>query len=96
MKKIIKKLNVLLDKKQKRTMLYLVFMMIIGAGLQVAGVGMIVPVVSIVMNPKSVETNELVHMLYVILGEGTIQRFSILIMLGLILIFIIKNVFLYF
>jgi len=96
MKKIIKKLNVLLDKKQKRTMWLLVIMMIIGAGLQVAGVGMIVPVVSIVMNPESVEKEGLVRTLYLMLGEGSTQRFAIIIMLGLIMIFIIKNVFLYF
>lgn len=96
MKKIIKKLNVLLDKKQKRTMWLLVIMMIIGAGLQVAGVGMIVPVVSIVMNPESVEKEGLVRTLYLMLGEGSTQRFAVIIMLGLIMIFIIKNVFLYF
>ena len=39
---IIKKLRVLLDKKQKRTMVGLIFLMVISAFLQTAGVGMLV------------------------------------------------------
>lgn len=94
--KIFKKLNVLLDKKQKRTMILLVIMMIVGAVLQVAGVGMIVPVVSVVMDPDAIVNNDLVRVLYELLGGGSQQRFSVIIMLALIAIFIIKNVFLYF
>lgn len=94
--KIFKKLNVLLDKKQKNTMVLLVIMMIIGAVLQVAGVGMIVPVVSVVMDPDAIVNNDLVRVLYELLGGGSQQRFTVIIMLALIAIFIIKNVFLYF
>ena len=39
---IIKKLCVLLDKKQKRTMVGLIILMVISAFLQTAGVGMLV------------------------------------------------------
>lgn len=95
MKKILKKLSVLLDKKQKRTMAFLVIMMVIGAGLQVAGVGMIVPVVSVVMDSQSIDNNEMVHSMYELLGGGSHQRFTVLIMLGLIGIFIVKNLFLF-
>ncbi len=96
MGKILKKINVLLDAKQKRTMVLLVIMMIIGAGLQVAGVGMIVPVVNVVMNADAVETNGMVRTLYEFLGGGSTQRFSVIIMLLLIAIFIVKNLFLFF
>ena len=96
MGKILRKMNVLLDKKQKRSMALLVVIMIIGAGLQVAGVGMIVPVVNVVMNSDAVETNDLVRTMYQIVGGGSKQRFTVIIMLGLIGIFIVKNVFLYF
>ena len=50
MLQILKKLNLLLDKKQKKTMAWLTVLMVIGAALQTAGVGMIMPVVSIVMD----------------------------------------------
>ncbi len=96
MGKIFRKMNVLLDSKQKRSMVLLIIMMIVGAGLQVAGVGMIVPVVNVVMNSNATESEGLVRTLYELLGGGSKQRFTVIIMLGLIAIFIIKNVFLFF
>ena len=50
MLQIIKKMNVLLDKKQKRTMVGLIILMVISAFLQTAGVGMLVEVMQIVMD----------------------------------------------
>lgn len=96
MGKIFKKMNVLLDSKQKRSMVLLIIMMIVGAGLQVAGVGMIVPVVNVVMNSNATESEGLVRTLYELLGGGSKQRFTVIIMLGLIAVFVIKNVFLFF
>ena len=95
MRNIFKKLKVLLDRKQKRDMGWLVLMMVIGAGLQVAGVGMIVPVVGVVIDTNAIETNKLVGSLYRWLGGGSTQRFTVIIMCSLIGIFIIKNLFLY-
>ena len=48
MLQIIKKMNVLLDKKQKRTMVGLIILMVISAFLQTAGVGMLVEGMQIV------------------------------------------------
>ncbi len=95
MKNIFKKLRVLLDRKQKRDMGWLVVMMVMGAGLQVAGVGMIVPVVGVVMDANAIETNKLVGSLYRWLGGGSQMRFTVIIMCSLIAIFIVKNLFLY-
>ena len=54
MGKIIRKLNVLLDRKQKVTMAGLLVMMLIGAVLEVASIGIVVPVVTIVMDENAV------------------------------------------
>lgn len=96
MKKIVNKLNLLLDRKQKITMGWLVVMMIVGAALQTAGVGMIVPVVSLVMNADAIESNGTLHAVYEWLGMNSIRQFTVLIMIGLVVTFIVKNVFLYF
>lgn len=93
---IFKKMNLLLDGKQKRTMVLLVIMMIVGAGLQVAGVGMIVPVVSMVMDADAIAGDGMVHDLYVLLGVESVKTFTVIIMSALVGIFIIKNLFLYF
>lgn len=93
---ILKKMNLLLDKKQKRTMVWLVIMMIVGAGLQVAGVGMIVPVVSMVMDADAVHGDGLAHTLYELIGVESVTSFTAIIMVALVVVFIVKNLFLYF
>ncbi|MBQ4536969.1 MAG: ABC transporter ATP-binding protein [Lachnospiraceae bacterium] len=95
MLQILKKLNVLLDKKQKRTMVGLMFLMVIGAFLQTAGVGLLVQVINVVLDPEAVENSALAQVLYKILGSRDYKNFAITVMVLLIVTFIVKNVFLY-
>ena len=95
MKQILKKLNVLLDKKQKRTMGGLMVLMIIGAALQTAGVGMLVQVVTVVMDPAAPEKSSLVGWVYESLGFQDYGSFSVAVMAALILVFAVKNLFLF-
>lgn len=95
MGKILKKLNVLLDKKQKWTMVGLLVMMLIGAVLEVASIGIVVPVVSIVMDENAINDGGIVQTLYEILPVNSVRQFTVVIMLSLIAAFIIKNIFLF-
>ncbi|MDR2044045.1 MAG: ABC transporter ATP-binding protein/permease [Clostridium sp.] len=95
MLRILRKLRVLLDRKQKRTMGGLVFLMILGAFLQTVGVGMIIPVVAVAMDSAAIRENKLVYGLYLLLGGGSEKRFTVRIMLLLIGVFLVKNLFLY-
>ena len=96
MGRILKKLNILLDKSQKRTMGWLVVLMVISAALQTLGVGMILPVVQIVMDKEAIRKPGLLHDAYLLLGGGSEMRFTVLVMLGLVLAYVLKNVFLFF
>ncbi len=93
---ILKKLNILLDKAQKRAMGWLVVLMVISAALQTLGVGMILPVVQIVMDSQAIDRPGLLHQAYLWLGGGSRMRFSVIVMLGLVLAYVLKNVFLFF
>lgn len=95
MVKILKKINVLMNKKQKRAMCGLIAMMIIGAFLETLGVAMVVPVVTLVITPDKMEQNEIVQKIYNMLHLGSLTQFTVLVMLALILIFVIKNLFLF-
>lgn len=95
MLQIIKKLRILLDRKQKLSMVGLMFLMIIGAFLQTAGVGMLVQVVSVVIDPESVEKSGIVRSFYDFLGCQDFQTFSVTVMALLIGVFIVKNIFLF-
>ncbi len=96
MLKIIKKLQVLLDRKQKRAMGGLIVLMVIGAFLQTAGVGMLVQVVDVVIDPGAVENSDTAGALYRLLGCGSYRSFSVTVMILLIAVFVIKNLFLFF
>ena len=95
MAQILKKLNVLRDKKQKRTMVGLMFMMVIGAFLQTAGVGLLVQVVSVIVDPQAVEKSGIVKGFYDFLGCKDFQSFSVTVMVFLIVTFAVKNLFLF-
>lgn len=95
MGQILKKLNVLLDGKQKRTMGGLMVLMVIGAILQTAGVGMLVQVVTVVIDPQTVEKSGLVKSVYEFFGFSDYSSFSILVMAMLVVVFVVKNAFLF-
>ena len=95
MVKILKKLNVLLDRKQKLTMAGLLVMMLIGAILEVASIGIVVPVVSMVMDENAIYNGGIVQTLYEFLPVNGARQFTIVIMLSLIGMFVLKNIFLF-
>lgn len=92
---ILKKLNVLLDKKQKTTMVGLMVMMVIGAVLQTAGVGLLVQVVNIVIDPEAVQNSRIASFVYRAFGSPEYKTFAVTIMAVLIVVFIVKNIFLF-
>ena len=95
MAQIIKKLRVLLDRRQKRAMAGLVVLMIIGAFLQTAGVGMLVQAVNVVIDPQVLEKNDIARAFYDFLGCRDFRTFSITMMALLIVTFVAKNAFLF-
>ncbi|MBQ9926685.1 MAG: ABC transporter ATP-binding protein [Lachnospiraceae bacterium] len=98
MAKIFKKLMVLLDKKQKHKMVLLVFMMLIGAVLETLGVSMILPVMNVVMEENAVQKHAYLRVICDVFGiahEDT-RSLMILVMVGLVVIFAVKNIFLFF
>ena len=95
MLQILKKLRVLLDKKQKRTMAGLIVLMVIGAFLQTAGVGLLVEVVNVIIDPDAVMNSTIAKLCYDLLGSNSYESFAITVMVLLIVTFVVKNVFLY-
>ncbi len=98
MKKIIKKMMVLLDGRQKRVMMFLVLLMLLGAVLETAGVSMVLPVMNVVMDEHAVEKHAYLRVICDILHieyENT-RGLIIVTMTALIGIFAVKNIFLFF
>ncbi len=96
MRKIYSKLKVLLDKRQKRQMVGIVILMLIGGVLEAFGIAMIAPVMQVVIDPKQVEESRILSGIYSLFHLGSTTQLAALIMVALILVFVVKNVFLYF
>ena len=95
MKRIIHKIRLLLDKKQKQTMLMLMFLMVIGAFLQTAGVGILVETVNVVIDPEAVAKSRVAGTIYTMAGSPDFKVFSVAVMTLLVITFIVKNAFLF-
>lgn len=96
MKKILKKLMVLLDRKQKQKMVLLIFIMLIGAVLETLGVSMILPVMNVVLEENAVEKHVYLQVICRIFSIDNTRDLMILVMSALVLIFAVKNIFLFF
>lgn len=95
MKRILKKLDVILDSKQKSRMKLLVVMMVIAACLETMSVSLILPIATVLTNPSSIEGDGIVAVLYRVFACQSVQQFAIIMLVAILLAFIAKNVFLF-
>lgn len=87
---------VLLDARQKRQMVGIVILMLIGGVLESVGISLIAPVMEIVLQPEAVDQKPYLHFLYTFFHLHSTEQLAGLIMIALVLVFVIKNIFLYF
>lgn len=69
-------------------------MIVVGAIFEVVGVGAIFPVVSILSDPQQIATAPIISDLYFALGRPANGRFVAIVLFGLVLIYVCKNVYL--
>ncbi len=96
MRKIYSKLKVLLDRKQKTQMVGIVILMLIGGVLESLGIAMIAPVMQVVIDPQKVQESSILSGIYNLFHMTSTTQLAALIMVSLVLVFVIKNIFLYF
>ncbi len=77
-------------------MVLIAIVMVIGAFLQTLGVSLLVEVVNVVIDPAAAAKSRAVSTVQGILEITDFKVFSILIMVALILVYVVKNVYLYF
>ncbi len=91
---VVKKFALVLERKQKKKLMILFFLMLIGAFLEVLGVSLMIPLISAIMKPDIIETNEMVRRVCQIFDLHSHRTFVILCIVALILVFVIKDLFL--
>lgn len=95
MLRIFKKITKILSKKQKIQLYLLFLMMLIGALMESLGIGLLIPLLTVIMQPEKLLENSYASRFYMWLNLKTPEAFIYTIILFLILIFIFKNMYLY-
>jgi ATP-binding cassette subfamily C protein len=96
MRSNIRKLSYLLNKNEKRNAVILFALMWIGALMEVVGVGAIPAFVGVISMPERLLEFEAVRVIYETLGVTSSEGMVVWAAIGLILIFIVKNLYLAF
>ena len=97
MLRILKKINILMDKRQKLSMLKLLIMMVISAGLESGAAMMVMAVVQVIILPtEQLVSGSTYQQITGILGISSPVQFSVLAILFLIALYIAKNLFQFF
>jgi ABC-type multidrug transport system fused ATPase/permease subunit len=95
MLKILKKMNLLLDAKQKRSMVWIILMMLVGGVLESLGVTMLVPIITVVLDPVKVEENKYLSAVYHGLGLTNTTQFAVVMLVAFVGVIVVKNVYLF-
>lgn len=93
---ILKKFRRILSKKQKQKMAFIVFLMIVGAFLEVLGVSLIVPLISMILDKDFFVSNEMVVFISGIFGIQSANSFIVFMLLALAFVYVFKDIFLFF
>ncbi len=81
--------------KQKRQMAGLFIMMLIGALLETMGTSLILPFIEVAMNPENALSHKSLRRIYDTLGMSDVNQFLIMIVIALIIVYLVKNIYLY-
>lgn len=93
---IVTKLLKVMDRKQKAQMVVLAVMMLVGACIETLSVSMLIPLIEVIMNPDDLAEHEKMRQVFVFLHLDNMRQFTVFMILALIVLFILKNIYLYF
>ncbi len=90
---ILKKLNYILDKRQKRRAVYVLLIMVISAFLELLGVSVIMPFVEAMSNPNQISTKWYFESLEKLFGRISVDNALLRIGIIIIVVYLAKNLF---
>lgn len=91
---IWKKLSIIFNRQQKIRLGLLFAAIFIGAGLELLGVGLIYPLITIITTPDMVQKNALLRWAYELFSIGSLEQFVLFFIWVLVAVYILKNIFL--
>lgn len=91
---MLKKISYIFSKKQKIQSVFLCIGLFIGALFELVGVSLITELVSIVTDPSKIHKNPMLKSVYDLFNMKEDRQFFLALVIGLIVIYLVKNVFL--
>lgn len=92
----LKKINFLITKRQRKGLVILTLLLFIGMVLEVLGLGILIPALSILLEPELVEKTPILSVLRSNLSEISDQSFLIFFLILIVFVYLIKTLFLVF
>lgn len=94
--KLIKRVIAILTERQRKLLVFMLLMMLVGAGLETAGTSLLIPFITIAMEPDSVFQNEYLKYFYDLMHLTSVNGFLVMLSIVLSAVFVLKNFYLYF
>ena len=92
--KYLKKINYILDRRQKRNLVILAIFIAIGSFFEMLSISAVLPVVNVVTDPSVIDTNRWYRFLGDAFNIHEVRQYIFVLSLILILMYFVKNVFL--
>jgi ABC-type multidrug transport system fused ATPase/permease subunit len=92
----LKKINFLITKRQRKGLVILILLLFVGMVLEVFGLGVLVPAISIILNPDTIEKSPFISPIRVFLSDFSNQIFTFLFLGAIVLVYFIKSTFIVF
>lgn len=90
---MIKKLNYIFSKRDKAIIFILLIAVVAGSFLELAAVSVFSPFIDLIMNPDSISQSNTMSFVYQLLGIENINNFLAVIAAGIIVIYVIKDLY---
>lgn len=90
---ILKKINYIFSKSQKKKLVILMFVMLIGSVLELVGIAAIMPLVNMVSDPSIIVGRKMYRTIYILFNCKSATDFILLFAGGLIFLYIFKNIY---
>lgn len=93
---VVKKLNYIFDRRQKREIIWLFIIICIGSAMELMGVSVILPIISGIMAPEKMLEEPLYLWIYEKMNFSSVKPLIMLLLVSLVIVYFIKNLFLIF
>ena len=91
--RVTKKFKRILDEGQKKRIKWLIILMVIGADLEILGVSMMYPLITVIMQPNIMNENMLLARFCTSFNIMSSKELTLVCIFGMIILFIIKDLF---